>query len=236
MLLYYITDRRQLPDAGQQQIESLLARIEEAAHCGIDFIQLRERDLSARQLELLATEALAAIRRVSTKQNASGGGRASGQCKLLINSRIDVALAVGAAGVHLRSTDINAGEARAIAARAFDDGSSKGFRDFTISASCHTGAEVRLAEAHGANLVLFGPVFEKAGGSVAPHRIAGLRAVCQAEHAARPSVPILALGGVNVTNAQACLEAGACGIAGIRLFQAGDLAETVHSLRALERM
>jgi thiamine-phosphate pyrophosphorylase len=154
----------------------------------------------------------------------------------LINSRVDVALATGADGVHLRSSDIGAGEARAIVACASHGQRSLSPERFLISASCHTAAEVRLAEAHGADIVLFGPVFEKLDSSTAPHGIAGLRAVCRDGKAARPPVAVLALGGVTLRNAESCVRAGARGIAGIRLFQEGDLRATVEKLRALERL
>src|SRR5437868_14950717 len=103
MLLCYITDRHPLgSDEGTRQTH-LLAKIEAAAAAGLDFIQLRERDLSARELEQLAAEAAKRVRRFP-------------HCKLLINSRLDIALAVGAHGVHLRAEDIYASDARSAAA------------------------------------------------------------------------------------------------------------------------
>lgn len=238
MLLYYITDRHQFPGTEPEKQQKLLARIAEAAQCGIDFIQLRERDLSARELESLAEKALVAIRSaLSSALTAEKSGPRpppTRSSKLLINSRLDVALAVGADGVHLRSTDIAASEARAVVAKAFHENESPAAPGFVISVSCHSGAEVRLAEAHGADLVLFAPVFEKSDVSFAPHGIAGLRAVSRDKRAAQPPVPVLALGGVTIANAAACLRAGASGVAGIRLFQEGNLSETVSKLRRLK--
>ena len=85
--LYYITDRRQFPGDCHEQEQRLLAKIAECAAAGVEYIQLREKDLEARALEDLAMKAMAAL-----------GGSGT---KLLINSRTDVALACGAHGVHL---------------------------------------------------------------------------------------------------------------------------------------
>jgi thiamine-phosphate pyrophosphorylase len=82
---------------------------------------------------------------------------------------------------------------------------------------------------------LFGPVFEKADSSFSAVGIQALREACRDRHAANPPVPILALGGVSVKNAKLCLNAGAAGVAGIRLFQQGNLSETVSRLRALAK-
>jgi thiamine-phosphate pyrophosphorylase len=238
LLLYYITDRHQFPGSEPEKRQKLLARIAEAARCGVDFIQLRERDLSARELESLAEKALAAIRSAlpPAATAAKSGPRPppTASSKLLINSRLDIALAVGADGVHLRSTDMAASEARTVVAKAFHENEAAAAPGFTISVSCHTRAEVRLAEAHGADLALFAPVFEKADEPFPQHGIAGLRAVCRDKRTAQPPVPILALGGVTITNAAACLRAGAAGVAGMRLFQEGDLDETVSNLRKLK--
>lgn len=236
MLLYYITNRQHFAGSEAEQQEKLLAKIAEAASCGVDFIQLRERDLSARNLEILAEKALRAMRQAVGGVGippASQQSRASFP-RLLINSRLDIALAIGADGVHLRSTDMPASEARAVAAKALHSDRARLGSGFFISVSGHTMAEVRQAEAHGADLVLFAPVFEKADGQGTPHGIKGLRAACRDRRAARPPVPILALGGVDIERAASCQTAGAAGVAGIRLFQEGDLSETVRKLRALE--
>src|SRR5213595_110766 len=95
-LLYYITDRMQFPGDESSRRKQLLAKIAEAARCGVDFIQLREKDLSTRELELLAREAICVVRENSQSNT-----------QLLINSRTDIALAVGLNGVHLRSDDIS---------------------------------------------------------------------------------------------------------------------------------
>lgn len=208
MLLYYITDRSQFPGDERERRERLLEKITEAARCGVDYVQLREKDLSGRDLETLAREAMERIR-------ASGG-----ETRLLINSRSDIALAAGADGVHLRSEDVSPEEVRRIWCAA------KGVAKPIVAVSCHTETEVAAAEKAGANFVVFGPVFGKKD---APEmRAAGLellRRVC------RNTIPVFALGGVTAENAAWCTDAGAKGVAGIRLFQENNLDTTVAKLR-----
>ena len=208
MLLYYITDRRQFPCDEPRRKRSLLSNIAEAARLGVDFIQLRERDLTARQLEDLANDAAQAVRQSSTPT------------RLLINSRSDVALACAAHGVHLPSNDIASADARAIWKTAMPLGAP-----CLVGVSCHSLHEVELAAAGGADYVLFGPVFEKKDHrEVPPSGLEGLRRAC------RVKIPVLALGGITTTNARACLDAGAAGIAAIRLFQQDSLAEIISAL------
>jgi len=217
VVLYYITDRRQFPGNTQEQRRRLLAKIAEAARAGVDMIQLREKDLPARELEELAVEAVRLVREHAVRT------------KLLINSRVDVAIAAGADGVHLPSDDISASEARVVFGKA-------GGRAPIIGVSCHSVSQVRLAEAHGADFAVLGPVFEKSG---SPGLGLGeLRAACgqvpaRAVEAALPAgrMPILALGGVNLQNARACVEAGAAGIAAIRLFQQNEIAAVVEKIK-----
>jgi thiamine-phosphate pyrophosphorylase len=210
LLLCYITDRSQF--AGDESVRRrvLLQKITEAARSGVDFIQLREKDLTTRELELLAREAIRAVRENS-----------SAITKLLINSRTDIALAVGANGVHLRSNDISPSDVRNILNQQHHDAS------LTIGASCHTLDEVRRVVDQ-ADFVVHGPVFQKktVSGSSAVG-LEGLRQACQEK------IPVLALGGITFENADACLQTGAAGIAGIRLFQENDVREVVDALRSL---
>src|ERR1700722_17183718 len=104
-LLYYITDRTAFPGDELSRRRRLLQKIEEAARAGLDYIQLREKDLPARDLESLAREAVQIIARRKTTNRDP-------RTALLINSRTDVALAVGADGVHLRSDDVPPEEVR----------------------------------------------------------------------------------------------------------------------------
>ena len=208
MLLYYITDRSQFPEGELERQELLLQNIGQAARCGVDYVQLREKDLSARDLETLAREALARIR-------ATGSAT-----RLLINSRTDVALAVGADGVHLRSKDISPEDVRKIWRTA------RGAAGPIVGVSCHTAADVMAAEKSGADFVVFGPVFAKKDAVEAGATgLELLRSVC------RSKIPVLALGGVTVENAASCVGAGAKGVAGIRIFQGHDAATVVAKLR-----
>jgi len=208
LLLYYITARKQFPGNEPERRERLLDNICEAVRSGVDYIQLREKDLSGRELEDLAREARERIR--------SYGSSA----RLLINSRTDVALAVGADGVHLSSSDISPNDVRKIWRDA------NGGKDPVIAVSCHTEAEVIAAKQSGADFLVFGPVFEKS--ELAEIYVAGLQGL---HSACRHNIPVLALGGVALTNAHSCIEAGAAGIAGIRLFQKNEIEEMVKWLR-----
>jgi thiamine-phosphate pyrophosphorylase len=214
VLLYYITDRNQFPGAEEEKRAQLLDRIAAAARWGVDFVQLREKDLDTRGLERLARQAVSAVRKNSDTT------------KLLINSRVDIAVAVGADGVHLRSTgaDVSASDARIIFHKA-------GNIDPVIACSCHSLEEIADAEAHGADFAVFGPVFGK--GTEQGVGVEALKNVCEREVAASSRMPVLALGGATVENAKSCLEAGAAGVASIRLFQSGELGATVLALRRM---
>jgi len=222
VICYYITDRSQFPGDESARQKRLLAKIAEASGSGVDLIQLREKDLSARELEGLATDAVRIC-------------HSSGRAKLLINSRTDVALASGADGVHLTSNDIPSADARAlwdISMRMRVDG-----RSCTIGISCHRPDEVRMAESQGADFAVFGPVFEKRG-SENPGGLEALRQACKrvqpvgkTEAGKSAGMPVLALGGVTLDNAAECLAAGAAGVAGIRLFQQNNIQTVVQRLR-----
>jgi thiamine-phosphate pyrophosphorylase len=216
LLLYYITDGLQFPTQAR-----LLEKIEEAAHAGVDYIQLRERHLSTREVERLALPAVELVR------------RANSNSKVLVNSRTDVALAVGADGVHLRSDDVSASEVRAIWAK------SAGRTDAVIAVSCHTLREVLSGEGHGADFVVYGPVFGKAGSMQSAIGVDELARVVnrggpintKVEAGQTLRMPVFALGGVTLENAQVCKKAGAAGIAAIRLFQENDVKQVVKALR-----
>lgn len=197
MLLYAISDRKSCRG-------DVSDRIEEAIRAGVDMVQVREKDLEARDL-------LDLTRRVVR----AGAG------KVLVNGRVDVALAAGAQGVHLPSS--------APAPRVFRRFAPEGF---LLGVSCHSVKEVLRAEEEGADFVVFGPVFESASkpGYGPPCGPAGLREACRAT-----DLPVLALGGVSIENARICLDAGAAGVAGISLFQGpAPAADVVAALRAVE--
>jgi thiamine-phosphate pyrophosphorylase len=216
-LLYYITGRSQFRGDEQARRRALLDKIAEAASAGVDYIQLREKDLTARELEALAREAVRIIR-----ENILTTNHQPLTTRLLINSRTDVALAVGADGVHLPSGDISTSEVRRIWSLC---GAGALARERpVITLSCHTGANILRAESDGADFAVFAPVFEKK--NAAPAGLAALREACKAK------ISVLALGGVTLENARACLAAGAAGIAAIRLFQENKIEDVVRALRA----
>jgi len=213
VLLYYITDRSQFPGDESARRAALLAKIAEAGSAGVDYIQIREKDLFARELASLAQDAVRVLRN-SVRPGTS-------VTRLLINSRSDIALTVGAEGVHLRSDDISTKDVRDLVARSGMPPSA-----FVIGSSCHSPEDVRSAESAGADFAVFAPVFEKKN---TPHiRPSGLRELADA---CRVRIPVLALGGVTLDSAAACIEAGAAGIAAIRLFQDHPVADVVRALR-----
>jgi thiamine-phosphate pyrophosphorylase len=186
MLRCYITDRHRLPQGW-----SLLNVISRNIAAGVDWIQIREKDLATRELYELVCQAVELARPSSTK--------------ILVNSRVDVALAAGAAGVHLPSDTPPP--------RIWRSMSQPGF---LIGVSCHTVDEVRRAESEGADYVVFGPVFAPLSktSDLSPR---GLEGLAQASRAVR--IPVLALGGITEDNSATCVAAGAAGIAGISQFQ-----------------
>jgi thiamine-phosphate pyrophosphorylase len=220
-LLYYITDRTQFPGDESARRRALLSKIDEAARSGVDYIQLREKDLSGRELEKLARECAVIIRTLRTKNREL-------RTRLLINSRTDVALAAGADGVHLRSDDISAATARSIWQQATARDSQLAARGFLIAVSRHSASDVIRAESDRADFAVFAPVFEKNDTrEIQAQGLDALRAACAAR------IPVLALGGVTLENAASCLAAGAAGIAGVRLFQENKIEDVVRALRGI---
>jgi thiamine-phosphate pyrophosphorylase len=179
----YITDRK--------SSASVLQCIAQQLANGITWIQVREKDLNAPDRFALVKSALAL-------PNPHG-------TKIIVNGRMDVALAAGAAGLHLPAGSIAVNRWRAIAPAKF-----------LIGTSCHTVDEVREAESEGADYALFGPVFAPLSKSsaLAPR---GLEELARAAKAVK--IPVLALGGITAANTQSCVEAGAAGVAGISMFQ-----------------
>jgi thiamine-phosphate pyrophosphorylase len=196
MLLYAITNRRLLTGDENAKRDRLVALAEEWASGGVDTIQVREKDLPLTELQFLAARIVQAVR------------KAKSQTRVLVNGPAQLALDVGADGVHLHA---NAGPA---AVRAAQQVYARANLEPVVSAACHTPDEIR--QAAGASLLLFSPVFEKVTlqGNTRGQGLVALRA---AVDLANPT-PVLALGGVNEKNAAACVQNGAAGIAAIRLF------------------
>ena len=102
-----------------------------------------------------------------------------------------------------------------------------------IAVSAHTVAEVCDAAAQGTDFAVLAPIFEKLNGDVQGIGLDMLRGACAS--AAERRIPVLALGGITIANSEACAAEGAAGVAGIRLFQSGDIFETVRRLREIKQ-
>lgn len=238
-LLCYVTDRRSLappetPETGRHldTLEILREKIEAAVAAGVDWIQIREKDLSGKECSLLTREAIrlaassspgyAAGTSISVKTEAARGPASA---RILVNDRLDVALAAQASGVHLGEKSLPAGEAHRLAK------SLHRAKDFLIGVSCHSLETAKAAERGGANYLFFGPVFATPSKAAygTPQGLKRLTEVCRAI-----AIPVLAIGGITLENGADCLSAGASGIATIRLFQgAPDMAAVVRALRRL---
>ncbi len=189
----------QLSEQHSAQLSALLHQAALWAADGIDYIQLREKDLPPATLAALTRRILEVLRNTETK--------------LLINSRPDIAIATAAHGVHLTASpgQLTPAQVRKLYAAAT-------LPPPILSISCHTLAEVEQARQH-VDLILFAPIFHKSVAGEIVSSGQGLEALHAASLAAVPT-PVYALGGVTPENAPACLEAGAAGVAGIRLFHA----------------
>jgi thiamine-phosphate pyrophosphorylase len=228
-ILCYVTDRRSLsgpatecsvPSGFDVEGGRLVEKIAAIAATGIDWIQIREKDLPARQLAALTREAMAQIR-------PRGPNRAA---RVIVNDRLDVAIVEGADGVHLGEASLPVADVVRSVKRA---DSAIARRTFLIGASCHSLEGAKAAVRDGADYVFFGPVFStpskiKFGD---PQGLKKLTAICGAVE-----VPVIAIGGITLENAGECVAAGAAGIAAIRLFQdAGELSQIVSTLKKLRR-
>jgi thiamine-phosphate pyrophosphorylase len=210
MQLYAITGRG-LSSAGSPS-EAVLRRqllrlVEGWTAGGVHFIQLREKDLSAADLQSLARDLVEKIdrRRSRLLVNVSAAESAA------------LAAAAGADGVHLAGKPTPGAALRA--RQLFRSAGRTGPLDALISVPCHTLDDVHVARKEQVDLMLFSPVFEKlAAPEAEPQGLEALRQAC----AAAEGIPVFALGGVTSINAQDCLTAGAAGVAGIRLFATDD--------------
>lgn len=190
--LYLITDRKiaakPLPDAVRLALEG-----------GVKAVQLREKDLPVRELLALARE----LRTITREFGA----------KLFINDRVDVAMIVGADGVHLGGASMPVDAARKIVGK-----------DMLIGASTHNMEEALAAQKGGADLITFGPIFDTPSKAKygAPVGAAAIRKLKN-----EINIPIFALGGINSGNVLQVMSAGADGIAMISaIFSAEDIQKT----------
>jgi thiamine-phosphate pyrophosphorylase len=189
MQLCAITDRKRIN-------EPLLNMVEGWSNGGVQFIQLREKDLDAPALKSLAQEVTKKIDRRRSR--------------LLLNTPAPewavLARTAGADGVHLAGPP-HPGAVATV---------RQSFPEAIISLPCHSLDDIAMAVSQRVDLILFSPVFEKSSHST--QGLEGLRHAC----AAAQGIPVFALGGVTAANAAECVAAGATGIAAIRLFEGDD--------------
>lgn len=178
--LYLVTDRKLVT-----HYSSLLTAVRHALKGGVKAVQIREKDLSTRELIMLSYK----LRYLTERY----------QAKLFINDRVDIALAVGADGVHLTQASIPADAVK----RALKD-------KLLIGVSTHSLKEARNAERAGADFITFGPVYKtpsklKYG---PPLGIEALTEVCR-----RIRIPVFAIGGVKARRIGNLVDAGVYGVA-----------------------
>jgi thiamine-phosphate pyrophosphorylase len=198
-LIYFISDGSINEQNYDRSSAAFLRHLELVVAAAIPLVQIREKQLSTRSLFDLAIRAVVICKGSKTK--------------LLINDRLDVALAAGADGVHLTGSSVRAETMR-----------SPVPADFLNGVSTHSCDEVAAAAASGADFAVFGPVFSSPGKGAA----AGLEALRKAVDAAG-SFPILGLGGIDEMNYRDVLATGAAGFAAIRFLNDPRNLETLKS-------
>jgi thiamine-phosphate pyrophosphorylase len=218
-ILCYVTDRKGLAFAEEDRIEALLKRTVNVAVAGIDWIQIREKDLSGKELSSLTHAAVAQSKQINERNGT--------QTRIIVNDRLDVALSEHTGGVHLGEQSLPAIDVcKWLAAKPDLAGRDK----FLVGVSCHSVQAAVSAARDGADYIFFGPVFATPSKAAFgdPQGLKRLAEVCSAL-----ATPVLAIGGITLDNASDCLAAGAGGIAAIRLFQDSEnLASLVTDLRA----
>ena len=214
-VLCYVTDRRAFhlahstgPEIDGSSFDALRVAIRGSAMAGVNWIQIREKDLAGGALARLVQTVIADTLGMGTR--------------ILVNDRLDVAIAAKAAGVHL-------GENSLPLEAVVEWRRNSGRIGFQIGVSCHSLEAARSAESGGADYIFFGPVFATPSKAAfgQPQGIGRLREVCGAVR-----IPVIAIGGIDFQNARACINTGAAGIAAIRLFQDGvDAEEMVRGFK-----
>jgi thiamine-phosphate pyrophosphorylase len=176
--VYLITDLKRIGK------DRFLGAVEEALQGGVRALQIREKDISPKELLALALE----VKPLTQRYNA----------KLFINDRADIAVMAGADGVHLTETSVQVGEIK------------NNFPDLIVGVSTHSMEVARLAETQGADFITFSPIYEtpSKAGYGPPQGLDPLKQVVQAVH-----LPVLALGGIKLHRVSECLEQGAFGVA-----------------------
>jgi thiamine-phosphate pyrophosphorylase len=219
-LLCYVTDRRSLLGvAPETSLAALAQKIEQVASAGVDWVQIREKDLAARDLAALTREVL--------RSTAKSTSSKAGAVRVLVNDRLDIALAEGAGGVHLGEKSLPVQEAKRLRRLSALQGSPAD--DFLFGVSCHSLEAAQDAARSGADYIFFGPVFTTPSKAAfgTPQGLERLKQVCRAV-----TLPVIAIGGITFENAASCIHSGAAGLAAIRLFQdALDPTSTVDQLR-----
>lgn len=207
MRLYAITDRRLLGNTEPERQAALMEQVRQWAKENIDYIQIREKDLAPAELGRLAEK----IIRFMSRENPT--------TRILLNGPPEIALHAGADGIHLPG---NAPFEAASQARSLFDSAG---REAIVSYACHTRDEVlKVREESQRNplattentLLLYAPIFEKitAEGKLPGQGLDALKSAVEAAG----NIPLFALGGITRENASLCIQAGAAGIAGIRIF------------------
>lgn len=197
---YLITDRSQCAS------DSLETHIDKACGAGLKAVQLREKDLSDKELFELAKK----LRKVTERYNT----------KLFINDRVDIALMVGADGVHAREDSMSVDEIKKV-----------NNNDLWVGRSTHSLESAKQAEKNGADFILFGPIFDtpskrKYG------RPKGLVALQEIKHFMK--IPVFAVGGIDLDKAERCLDYNADGLAGISsVMRAENPAEILSSYKKI---
>ena len=206
-MICLVTNRRVFAGDGDEEdaaVSRMLEVIGACARASVDLVQIRESGLTDRQLLAMTAEAVARTQGTGTR--------------IVVNDRVDIALAAGAAGCHLKDDTRDPARIRALAPRGW-----------TIGRSVHDPDTARVAAASGAiDYLIAGTVFVSASKpNRTPLGLDGLRAVV----AAAAPVPVLAIGGVDAANASGVVRTGAAGVAGIRLFRTGQIVRTVAAIR-----
>ncbi|MEP7214433.1 MAG: thiamine phosphate synthase [Acidobacteriota bacterium] len=188
-----------------QKKREIIEAVVEAVRSSVAMVQIREKQLTAKQVFELTSGAVAA---------------AAGSVTLvLVNERFDIAMAAGADGVHLRSNSMSPADIRSVTPRGF-----------IIGVSTHSTNDAITARDRSADFAVLGPVFATPG-KPAPIGLEELRKTCELAG----SFPILALGGIDASNVRSVIQAGAAGFAAIRFMNSGAGSEFVREVKNVSK-